>query len=105
MKGRDSGKANFEFDVDDCKNDDQNFVHEDDPGSNTDFQSSAIRGAVFDEGSRSLTVFGTGTNAGHAVTFTMIAVDNGSAPGTFSLTLSDGYQVSGTLLSGLIQLL
>jgi hypothetical protein len=106
IKGRESGKASFDFDIDDCKTNDQNFVSEQDRGSNTDFRSSAIQAVVFDEGTRSLTVFGTGTNAGHPVTFTMVAVDNGSAaPGTFSLTLSDGYQVSGTLLSGLIRLL
>jgi hypothetical protein len=105
VKGRDSGRAGFEFDVDDCKTSDQNFVNEQDRGSNTDFRSSAVQAVVFDEGARSLTVFGTGTNAGHPVTFTMVAVDNGSAPGTFALTLSDGYQVSGTLLSGLIRLL
>jgi hypothetical protein len=35
----------------------------------------------------------------------MVAVDNGVAPGTFSLALSDGYRVSGTLLSGLIRIL
>jgi hypothetical protein len=106
VKGRDSGIASFQFDIDDCKPSDQNFVREQDAGSNTDFRSSTISAAVFDAGARSLTVFGSGTNAGRTVTFTMVAVDNGSAaPGTFSLTLSDGYQVSGTLLSGVIQLL
>jgi hypothetical protein len=105
VKGRTSGNASFEFAIDDCRNGDQNFVREQDPGSNTDFRSTAITAAVFDEGTRSLTVFGSGTNAGRAVTFTMVAVDNGVAPGTFSLALSDGYRVSGTLLSGLIRLL
>jgi hypothetical protein len=35
----------------------------------------------------------------------MVGVDNGLLPGVFSLVLSDGYAVTGTLLSGSIQLL
>ena len=70
----------------------------------TDFRSTSIDAQIFDEGTRTLTVFGSGTNAGHAVTFTMVAVDNGTSAGTFSLTLSDGYSVAGTLISGAIHL-
>ena len=79
-------------------------MHESDQGSGTDFRSTSIDAQIFDEGTRTLTVFGSGTNAGHAVTFTMVAVDNGTSAGTFSLTLSDGYSVAGTLISGAIHL-
>jgi hypothetical protein len=34
----------------------------------------------------------------------MIGIDYGPLPGVFSLALTDGYAVSGTLLSGFIQL-
>jgi hypothetical protein len=34
----------------------------------------------------------------------MLGVDNGVLPGVFSLALSDGYAISGALLSGFIQL-
>src|SRR5205814_178239 len=68
------------------------------------FRSTSIDAQIFDEGTSTLTVFGSGTNAGHAVTFTMVAVDNGTAAGTFSLALSDGYTVAGTLISGAIHL-
>ena len=104
VKGKDSGKADFEFDLDACKDNDTEFVSESDPGSGTDFHATSIDAQIFDEGSRTLTVFGAGTNAGHSVTFTMVAVDNDTAPGTYSLTLSDGYAVSGTLITGAIHL-
>jgi hypothetical protein len=51
-----------------------------------------------------VTIVGDGTNNGNPVTFTMVAVDNGLLPGVFTVMLSDGYAVSGTLLSGFIQL-
>ena len=104
VKGPKSGNADFEFDLDACKDNDEEFVHETDQGSGTDFRSTSIDAQIFDEGTRTLTVFGSGTNAGHAVTFTMVAVDNGTSAGTFGLTLSDGYSVAGTLISGAIHL-
>jgi hypothetical protein len=104
VRGQHSGNASFEFDLDRCEDNDNEFVSEHDQGSNSDFHSTRVDAVVFNEGARSITVLGTGTNAGHDVTFTMIAVDNGTAPGTFNLILSDGYSVGGTLLSGLIQL-
>jgi hypothetical protein len=99
-----SGNAHFEFDLDACEDNDAESVHESDAGSGADFSSTSIDSQVFDEGTRTLTAFGSGTNAGHAVTFTMVAVDGGLAPGTFTLVLSDGYQISGSLVSGSIQL-
>jgi len=51
-----------------------------------------------------MTMIGMGTHNGLPVAFTMVAVDNGTASGTFSLTLSDGYSVAGTLISGAIHL-
>ena len=44
-----------------------------------------------------------GTDKGVKVTFTIVAVDSSLvAPGTFSITLSDGYSNSGPLLTGSI---
>jgi hypothetical protein len=63
-----------------------------------------MTGATFDDISHSVTIMGDGTNAGRPVSFTMVGVDNGILPGLFSLVLSDGYAISGTLLSGSIQL-
>ena len=43
------------------------------------------------------------TNNGLPVTFTIVAADSSlSAPGLFSITLSDGYSKSGNLLDGSI---
>jgi hypothetical protein len=38
------------------------------------------------------------------VSFTLVAVNGATGIGTYNLTLSDGYAVNGTLLSGSIQL-
>ena len=55
-------------------------------------------------GENTITVVGTGTNAGHPVIFTAVGLHGPAGVGTFSLILSDGYSISGTLLSGSIQL-
>jgi hypothetical protein len=105
IQGQRSGTATFTFDEDPCEDGDPESVQESDPGSGTDFQSTSITGATFDDLTHSLTMVGIGTNAGRPVAFTMVAVDNGPGlPGLFSLTLSDGYSVRGSLLAGSIQL-
>jgi hypothetical protein len=104
VKGNRSGSASFEFDLDGCKDNDPEFVRESDPGSGADFHSTRVDGIIFDEGTRTLTVLGSGTNAGHDVTFTMVAVDGGVAAGAFELVLSDGYRTSGSLTTGAIHL-
>jgi hypothetical protein len=99
------GTAHFHFDADACEGDgDTEGVDEQDPASGTDFHSTSITAATFDDIARTLTIIGAGSNAGRGVTFTMLGVDNGALPGVFSLALSDGYAVSATLLSGFIQL-
>jgi hypothetical protein len=105
VKGRNSGTAHFHFDRDRCEGDgDTESVDEQDPASGTDFHSTSITAATFDDIARTLTIIGAGTNAGRLVSFTMLGLDNGALPGVFSLALSDGYAVSATLLSGFIQL-
>jgi hypothetical protein len=52
-----------------------------------------------------VTITGTGTDNGLAVAFTIVATDSTlMPPGMFSITLSDGYINSGSLLDGSIQL-
>jgi hypothetical protein len=105
VNGGKSGTAHFHFDRDACERDgDAESVDEQDPGSRTDFHSTSITAATFDDIARTVTITGAGTNAGRAVSFTMLGIDNGILPGAFSLALSDGYAISGTLLSGFIQL-
>jgi hypothetical protein len=105
VNGRNSGTAHFHFDRDRCEGDgDTESVDEQDPASGTDFHSTSITAATFDDIARTLTISGAGTNAGRSVSFTMLGIDNGALPGVFSLALSDGYAVSATLLSGFIQL-
>ena len=50
-----------------------------------------------------MTMIGMGTHNGLPVAFTMVAVDNGTlGPALFSLVLSDGYVITGTVVSGTV---
>jgi hypothetical protein len=104
VQGARSGNATFRVDQDACEDRDAESVDVSDSGSGTDFHSSQIQSVSFDDVANSMTVVGAGTNAGHPVTFTMVALNGPAGIGTFSLILSDGYAVNGTLQSGSIQL-
>lgn len=105
-KGKDSGNAHFHSHAQSCDGQEsqgQGDVEESDPGSNTNFKSTSITSQTFtaDEASQTLTMVGTGTDNGLPVAFTLVAVDNGLAgPGVYTLVLSDGYAVTGTLIDG-----
>jgi hypothetical protein len=104
-----NGKANFHSRAHQCEGqeqDEQGDVEHSDPGSNVDFKSTSITAETFtfDEGSQTLTMVGTGTDNGLPVGFTMVAVDNnGALPSVYSLTLTDGYVVTGNLIDGALQ--
>jgi len=92
------------MDNDRCEDSDNEDLHARDDGANMNFQATAIKSAVFNDASNSVTVVGTGTNNGNPVTFTAVAISGAAGVGSFSLTLSDGYTNSGTLLDGSVQL-
>jgi hypothetical protein len=98
------GKASFSMDKDRCEDLDNEDLHARDDDATMNFQSTAIQSAVFNDATNSVTLIGTGTNNGNAVTFTAVAVNGAAGVGAFSLTLSDGYTNSGTLLDGSIEL-
>ena len=105
VNGRNGGSAHFHFDRDACEGDGATeSVDEQDPAAGTDFHSTSITAATFDDITHTVTIVGDGSNAGRPVTFTMLGIDNASLPGFFSLVLSDGYAVNGALVSGSIQL-
>jgi hypothetical protein len=104
IQGQRSGNATFHVDQDACEDQDAESVGVNDSGSGTDFHSNQIQSVSFDDVANTMTVSGSGTNAGHPVTFTMVTLNGPAGVGTFSLILSDGYVVSGTLLSGSVQL-
>jgi hypothetical protein len=99
-----SGKASFSMDEDHCEDLDNEDLHAQDPAAGMNFQSTQAISMVFNDAAGNLTLVGTGTDNGHPVTFTAVAVNGPAGVGTFSLTLSDGYSVSGSLLDGSIQL-
>ena len=110
MNGQHGGNAHVHFHKNGCPGNDDGVeeadnVQHSDPGSGTDFKSTTITSATFadDEGRQAVTIIGTGVNNGLPVGFTMIAVDNGNlAPGVFTLVLTDGYSITGSLTSGTI---
>jgi hypothetical protein len=103
-RGEKGGNAHFRFHHDDCNEqpDDEEFS---DPGSGTDFHSTKNTSVTRDDVAHSVTIAGLGVNNGLPVAFTIVAVDSSLVPpGMFSITLSDGYSNSGTLLDGGITL-
>jgi hypothetical protein len=104
VRGAKSGNADIHVDADACEDQDRESVDVQDSGSGTDFHSTQPQSVTFDDVANTITIVGTGTNAGHAVTFTAVGLHGPVGVGTFSLILSDGYSISGTLLSGTIQL-
>jgi hypothetical protein len=110
MNGKHGGDAHVHFNKNGCPGkdggvDEADNVQHSDPGSGTDFKSTTITSAAFavDEVRQTVTMVGTGVNNGLPVGFTMIAVDNGNlAPGVFTLVLTDGYSITGSLTNGAI---
>jgi len=102
--GSNGGKARFDMHEDDCN---PQLDREDysDPSSGTDFHATQTDSVAFDTVAHSVTIAGLGTNNGLAVAFTIVAVDSSLVPpGLFSITLSDGYTNSGSLLDGSVTL-
>ncbi len=100
-----SHTATFQFDKDVCEGDGASEgVTEQDQDAHTNFSSNQVLTTVYDDVLHTVTITGTGTDNGVPVTFTLVAGDSTVVPGKLSLVLSDGYSVSGTLVSGLIEL-
>ena len=106
VEGNDSRKAHMHFHKNTCESSGED-VEEDDADSGAHFQSTAISSATFapDEDSETATLIGTGLHNGLPVGFTMVAVDNqGLAPALYTLILTDGYVITGTVVTGGIAL-
>ena len=92
------------MDEDHCEDLDKDDLHAKDAGANMDFQATEFQSVVFNDATSSVTLLGNGTDNGNPVTFTAVAIHGAAGVGAFSLTLSDGYTNSGTLLDGNIEL-
>ncbi|MDQ6801029.1 MAG: hypothetical protein M3041_09355 [Acidobacteriota bacterium] len=102
VAGNNGGKAHFHFHHDECgqKPESEDFT---DSGSGTDFHSTQVTSVAYDDVAHTITLAGVGTNNGVPVAFTIVGVDSALLPpGTFTITLSDGYTNAGTLLTGSI---
>jgi hypothetical protein len=105
IQGENSGEASFHVDEDPCEDNDGEHVDAKDPSGNMDFHSTEILSVAFDDVAHTVIVAGLGTDNGLPVAFTVAAVDSSLVPpGSFSITLSDGYGNSGNLLDGVIRL-
>jgi hypothetical protein len=98
------GNAHVHVDADACEDGIPETVQESDSNTGDAFQSNQIMGITFNDALSNVTILGTGTHNGKPVTFTMVGVNGVAGIGSFNLTLTDGYAVGGTLLSGSIQL-
>jgi hypothetical protein len=104
VPGRNGGSASFDLHEDDCDRQ-QDSADFSDPGSGTNFRSTQVDSVSRDNVSHTVTMAGLGTNNGLPVAFTIVAVDSSLVPpGTFSITLSNGYINSGNLIDGSIAL-
>jgi hypothetical protein len=100
-----SGNAHFNVDKDRCEDGADETISADDAGANMHFQATSVSSIVFDDAANTMTITGSGTDNGAAVTFILVATDVGAtALDSFSLTLSDGYTNSGNLLDGAVTL-
>jgi hypothetical protein len=98
------GKAHMHVDEDACEDGIPESVQESDSTTGDRFQATRVKAVTFNDALANLTILGSGTHNGAPVTFTLVAVNGAAGIGSASLTLSDGYAVSGTLLTGSIQL-
>jgi len=104
VPGKNSGEAPFNFHQDDCDLQSPTVAFSD-LNSGVNFQSTQLTSVIFDDVAHTVTITGAGTDNGLAVAFTIVATDSTlMPPGMFSITLSDGYINSGSLLDGSIQL-
>jgi len=89
----------------DAGDNDQQHIDSHDNRDGSDFHSNRIDSVQFSQLGKKETVMGSGLHNGNLVSFVMVAIDNGpAAPGFFSLQLSDGYDVAGSLVDGAINL-
>jgi hypothetical protein len=94
------GAASFSFRHKECEGrEDSDSVS--DPLAGHNFQSTQETSATFD--GATVTIVGLGTDNGLPVAFALVAADSTLLPpGKFSITLSDGYTLSGSPMSGSI---
>jgi hypothetical protein len=105
LQGRGQSQAHFHFDQDQCEDGDSPTVEHQDSNTGTDFHSTQIQSVTFDDRTGSVAIAGLGVDNGKSVAFLVTAVDNGALPlDLYSITLSDGYNLTGAPLTGTIQL-
>jgi hypothetical protein len=107
LHGKHGGTATFKTDADACHDGDgdgddkTNTAQFSDPGSHVSFISTQILSMQFNDATHTVTMLGKGTDNGVPVRFTIVEVNGGSlATDTYSIQLSDGYSLSGSLIEG-----
>ena len=98
------GKAHMSLDEDRCEDGSAESIQSNDANTGDNFQSNQATSVTFNDALSNVTILGTGLHNGSPVSFTFVATNGIAGTGSFSLVLSDGYRLSGTLLNGSIQL-
>jgi hypothetical protein len=98
-------RGNVQFDADGCIDGDSDHVDSSNRGDGKEFHSTQIQSTQIDAVAHTITISGLGVAGGVPVSFVLVGLETSpTTPGWVSLTTSDGYAVSGTLLRGSIQL-
>lgn len=103
FQDRDGHHHHGQFDGNSCDNSTSSAQDDDDSGNH--FQSTSVTSSTVtaDANSQTLTMIGTGLDNGLPVGFTLVAIDyGGAATDAYSLTLTDGRTIIGTLVSGTV---
>ncbi len=101
VNGKHGGQAHYDFNHDEC--DQVDSASYSDSGSGVNFQEMQVTSVTYEDLAHTVTLVGTGTDNNSPVTFTIVAADSTLAPpGLFTITLSDGYTNTSTLLNGSI---
>jgi hypothetical protein len=103
--GPQGSQPSFQSDEDSCEDGRPDGEQMKDPGSSEDFHSTQILSVRFDDSTGTVTISGLGISNGLSVSF--LIVEQAATPisqAFYSIDLSDGYALAGTLLSGSVQL-
>jgi hypothetical protein len=103
--GPQGSQPSFQSDEDSCEDGRPDGEQMKDPGSGEDFHSTQILSLRFDDSTGTVTISGLGISNGLSVSF--LIVEQAATPisqAFYSIDLSDGYALAGTLLSGSVQL-
>ncbi len=98
------GSDSFEFDADPCDGDGAKTHVTFTNSSGHTFTSATVDSVVYDVGQNSMVVSGEGVDSGQTVTYVATFAQAAGAPGYAQLVVSDGLNMAGNLVQGVLEL-